>query len=100
MLTEKIRPDLPRISLEPVPEKVELSFHEQTIPGGVGDAISLVTKFIKGPFLVLLGDNLLIKNHVGANKSGPKFASSSCKKLVEYILQEWTCLLWNLRSSG
>ena len=79
------RPDLPRISLEPVPEKVELSFHEQTIPGGVGDAISLVTKFIKGPFLVLLGDNLLIKNHVGANKSGPKFASSSCKKLVDYF---------------
>ncbi len=79
------RPDLPRISLEPVPEKVELSFHEQTIPGGVGDAISLVTKFIKGPFLVLLGDNLLIKNHIGANKSGPKFASSSCKKLVDYF---------------
>ena len=89
-LTEKsdwiktVRPDLPRMALEPIPEKVELFFHEQFEPGGVGDAISLVTDFIKGPFLVLLGDNLLIENHISPQKSGSEFASNSCKKLVEY----------------
>ena len=80
---EKIRPDLPRIALGPVPSGVELFFHEQIKPGGVGDAISIVTKHIKGPFLVILGDNLLIKDHVGPYKSGTDFASDASRKLVE-----------------
>jgi len=80
-----IRPDLPRIALEPIPEGVEIIIHEQIEPGGVGDAILLATKEIDGPFLVLLGDNLLIKEHNSPQNSGPRFASSSCKKMVDYF---------------
>ena len=81
---DQIRPDLPRISLQPVPNDVEILLHEQVEPGGVGDAISIVAKLLKGPFLVILGDNLLIKNHVGPKKSGIEFASGASKKLVDY----------------
>jgi UTP--glucose-1-phosphate uridylyltransferase len=81
---DQIRPDLPRISLQPVPGDVNILLHEQVEPGGVGDAISIVAKLIKGPFLVILGDNLLIKNHIGPEKSGIEFASGASKKLVDY----------------
>ena len=82
-----VRSDLPKISLKPIPENVEVFFYEQTNPGGVGDAISIVANNIEGPFLVLLGDNLLIEDHISPKKSGPDFASKSCKKLVEYFYQ-------------
>ena len=82
--SNSIRPDLPRIALEPIPEGIEIIIHEQIEPGGVGDAILLATSEINGPFLVLLGDNLLINEHIDPKKSGPKFASNSCKKLVDY----------------
>jgi len=86
-LEEEIRSDLPKISLKPIPEEVKIFLHEQVKPGGVGDAISLVTDNIKGPFLVLLGDNLLIEEHISPQKSGPKFAANSCKKLVDYYYE-------------
>jgi len=81
----EIRRDLPRIALNPVPKGIEIIIHEQIHPGGVGDAISLAKKSIKGPFLVLLGDNLLISDHLSNRNSGPKHASNSSKKLVEYF---------------
>jgi len=81
----QIRPDLPRISLQPVPSDVEILLHEQFEPGGVGDAISIVAKLIKSPFLVILGDNLLIKEHVGPENSGVEFASNASKELVDYF---------------
>lgn len=82
---DEIRTDLPRISLHPLPKGVEIIIHEQVNPGGVGDAILLAAETINNPFLVLLGDNLLIKDHICPQKSGPEFASDSCKKMVEYF---------------
>ena len=84
-LNNSIRPDLPRMALNPLPEGVEVIFHEQKSPGGVGDAILVAAKKISGPFLVLLGDNLLIEEHVGPEKSGPENSSNSSKKLVDYF---------------
>lgn len=81
---ENIRQDLPRVALDPVPNNVEILLHEQSNPGGVGDAILCATKYIDGPFLVLLGDNLLIENHVSPQKSGPMDASNGCKLLVDH----------------
>ena len=83
-LDSKIRPDLPRIALNPLPKRVKIIFHEQVIPGGVGDAILAAIRDIEGPFLVLLGDNLLIKNHLSPKHSGPDGASDASKRLVEY----------------
>mgnify|MGYP003687390689 CR=1 FL=1 len=79
-----VRPDLPNITLNPVPDGVDLIFHEQKIAGGVGDAIEIASEEISSPFLVLLGDNLLIKSHDSIYKSGPNSASESSKRLVEY----------------
>ena len=79
-----IRPDLPGIVLNPVPHGVDLIFHEQKIPGGVGDAIEIASRNISNPFLVLLGDNLLLKSHNSIQMSGPDNASESSKQLVEY----------------
>jgi len=84
---ESIRPDLPRIALSPLPKGVEIILHEQVKPGGVGDAILLASKFIKNSFLVLLGDNLLISEHIDPKKSGPEFASGACQRMVKYYNQ-------------
>ena len=82
---DEVRRDLPRVALNPIPQDIEIIFHEQIVPGGVGDAILLAKKTINGPFLVLLGDNLLISDHVGPLKSGPDYASDSSKRLVDYF---------------
>jgi UTP--glucose-1-phosphate uridylyltransferase len=82
-----IRSDLPRIALNPLPEGIKLIFHTQKHRGGVGEAISVALKGIKGPFLVLLGDNILMDKFHSPVNSGPKFASTGCKKLVERFLE-------------
>ena len=86
----EVRRDLPRVALNPIPKGIEIILHEQMHPGGVGDAILLAIKSIKGPFLVILGDNLLIKEHVGPLNSGPEFASNACKKMVDYYNKNGT----------
>ena len=79
---DKIRPDLPRESLRLGLEGVEIIPHIQKSPGGVADAISCSIDSIQGPFLVLLGDMLLVEEHSGPLRSGPSYASSASSKLV------------------
>ena len=74
---DEIRPDLPRESLRLGLEGVEIIPHIQNSPGGVADAISCSIESIKGPFLVLLGDMLVVEEHSGPPHSGPNFASSA-----------------------
>ena len=86
-ISDKIREDLPRISLNAIPEGVELMFHIQKYPGGVGEAISTALEEIKGPFLVLLGDNILLDKFNSPINSGPQHASTGCKKLVDFFMK-------------
>jgi len=78
----EVRPDLPRSSLTPQIEGVEIKIHIQHRPRGVGDAISIALHHIDGAFLVLLGDNLLIKKHRDPAQSGPEHASEASLELV------------------
>ena len=84
---DKIRPDLPRESLRLGLEGVEIIPHIQKSPGGVADAISCSIESIQGPFLVLLGDMLLVEEHSGPLHSGPSYASSASSKLVSMFSQ-------------
>ena len=77
------RDDLPNYSLTMGLDGLEIITHVQPLAGGVGDAISVAIGEINGPFLVLLGDNLLIKEHVGPLESGPTHASGASLALVE-----------------
>ena len=78
-----IRTDLPRDSLRLGLEGLSVIPHIQTNPGGVGDAISAAIDSLDGPFLVLLGDMLLMDRHVGPLDSGPEHASSASSELVD-----------------
>jgi len=77
-----IRTDLPSEALELGHSQVEIIGHIQSEAGGVGDAIAVPLHSIEGPFLVLLGDNLLIKNHIGILESGVDSASEASLDLV------------------
>jgi UTP--glucose-1-phosphate uridylyltransferase len=78
----KVRTELPRESLKLGLEGVRIIPHIQENPGGVADAISTAISRIDGAFLVLLGDMLLMDEHVGPKHSGPEFASSASSRLV------------------
>ena len=78
----EVRAELPRDSLRLGLEGVEIISHVQENPGGVADAISTAIGQIDGPFLVLLGDMLLMDKHVGPKHSGPEFASCASSMLV------------------
>ena len=65
-------------------QDITLRLHEQKYPGGVGDAISSVIDEIEGAFLLMLGDNLLMNEHLSPEKTGPKSGSKSSKKLVDF----------------
>ncbi len=78
----KVRTELPRESLKLGLEGVRIIPHIQENPGGVADAISTAISRIDGAFLVLLGDMLLMDEHVGPKYSGPEFASSASSRLV------------------
>ena len=80
--SDEVRPDLPRESLRLGLEGTEIIPHIQPSPGGVADAISCSIDSIKGPFLVLLGDMLIVEEHSGPLHSGPNYASSASSKLV------------------
>jgi len=79
----EVRVDLPRESLSLGVEGVEIIPHVQTTAGGVADAISVAIKQIDGPFLVLLGDMVILDRHVGPKKSGVKDASGASLELVK-----------------
>ena len=79
----EVRVDLPRESLSLGVEGVEIIPHVQTTAGGVAAAISVAIKQIDGPFLVLLGDMVILDRHVGPKKSGVKDASGASLELVK-----------------
>ena len=79
----KRKVDLPHHALDVIPREIELELHEQREPGGVGDAITAAIDSINGPFLLILGDNLLIKNHMSPQNIGPMSGSKSSKRLVQ-----------------
>jgi UTP--glucose-1-phosphate uridylyltransferase len=84
---DDIRTDLPRISLGLGTESVELIPHIQESALGVADAISQALPSIRGPFLVILGDNLVTNNHPSPMQSGVENASSASLELVESFQQ-------------
>ena len=83
LYNEDDRPDLPRKALTPHSDGLEVLIHIQQRPGGVADAIATAIHEVEGPFLVLLGDNLLISEHSGPMLSGTRYASKACLELVE-----------------
>jgi len=78
-----VRPDLPRDSLSMKIDGVEIIPHVQLSAGGVADAISVALEEIEGPFLVILGDMLILEEHLSPSLAGPDRGSSASKKLVE-----------------
>ena len=82
LLGQGVRDDLPRDSLSLSVKGIEVIPHIQIEAGGIADAISAAIDRIKGPFLVLLGDMLMMENHVGPKKSGSEYASGASMKLV------------------
>ena len=63
-------------------EGLEIIPHIQEHPGGVADAISTAIESVEGPFLVLLGDMLLLEEHWGPLHSGTSYASDASSELV------------------
>ena len=83
----EVRDDLPRESLTLGHDGVEVIPYVQKNAGGVADAISVAIDQVDGPFLVLLGDMVIIGDHYGPSQSGPKFASEASVKLVSNFQQ-------------
>jgi UTP--glucose-1-phosphate uridylyltransferase len=74
-----LRSDLER-SLFHITEGLEVHTHLQLEPKGVGNAIEAALGAIDGPFLVMLGDNLMMDVHAPTTAYAPSMAS---KHLVE-----------------
>ena len=83
IFSEDARLDLHKSALTPLSGELAIIMHVQESPGGVGDAIRVAINSIEGPFLLLLGDNLLLKNHFGPCQSGPENGSDASLKLVK-----------------
>lgn len=77
------RPELPEIVFKPIPDDIELFVAIQEKARGLGDAISSALVNVDGPFLVLLGDNLIMRNHPIPAGLGIEEASKASKLLVE-----------------
>lgn len=77
------RPDISKELLSPFID-VEVLVHVQHIPRGFGDALSCALHAINGPFMVLLGDNILLDSYTDSTNYSPSNAS---KILVEAYRQ-------------
>ena len=73
------RPDISKELLSPFAD-VEVLVHVQETPRGFGDALSCALGSINGPFMVLLGDNILMDSYSTASNYA---ASNASKILVE-----------------
>ena len=73
------RPDISKELLSPFAD-VEVLVHVQEVPRGFGDALSCALDSISGPFMVLLGDNILLDSYSSVSNYNPSNAS---KILVE-----------------
>lgn len=82
-----LRPDLPKLTLQPLPVNVELSVHIQEEARGMADAVFQASDTFSGPFIVLLGDNLLMDQHVDLKSISLDNASSASLQLVERFNQ-------------
>ncbi len=80
---EHKRPDIDSKILSPFSD-VEVFIHIQKIAKGFGDALSCALHVIKGPFMVLLGDNILLDSFTSSSNYAPSTAS---KILVEAHLR-------------
>ena len=79
---DTVRPDLPRIAIDPNENPIGIYIHIQETAGGVGDAIATAMHDISGYFLVLLGDNILMNRHNSPELSGADFGSEASLELV------------------
>lgn len=70
----KKRPDIDTELLSPFNE-VEVKLHVQKVPRGFGDALSCALESISGPFMVLLGDNILLDSYTSVSDYLPSNAS-------------------------
>lgn len=77
------RPDMHAQHLDPG-VNVEVLIHEQQEQRGMGDAIACALHAVQGPFLILLGDNLLMTEHRATGVLAPSTAS---RDLVEAFEQ-------------
>ena len=81
---QKIRNEIPSNFLNPL-ENINLQIHIQETQLGFANAISYALNEVKGPFLVLLGDNILINEHLPptTNKSRSNASLNLIKKFNE-----------------
>ncbi len=83
---KKIRPDLSENILNPIKD-VKFHVHIQKEQLGFANAISYAIESISGPFLVLLGDNLLMKSHLPPTVKIKTPRSNASLKLIEKYKQ-------------
>ena len=77
-----MRTDLPPEALCIRIPGVEIIPRIQRDARGVGDALSVALGDIRGPFLALLGDMVILEDHQSPQFAGPRFGSSTSEKLV------------------
>ena len=65
-------------------EGIEVYIHTQHEQKGLGHAIMMAREAITGPFLVLLGDNILTSNHASLNE----FEASNISKQLVQLYEE------------
>ena len=68
-------------------EGVEVFYHTQYEQKGLGHAIMMARDGIQGPFLVLLGDNILTSNHAALHEFMPSDVSKQLVELYEEHMQ-------------
>ena len=68
-------------------EEVEVFYHTQYEQKGLGHAIMMARDGIQGPFLVLLGDNILTSNHAALHEFMPSNVSKQLVELYEEHMQ-------------
>ena len=68
-------------------EGVEVFYHTQYEQKGLGHAIMMARDGIQGPFLVLLGDNILTSNHAALHEFMPSNVSKQLVELYEEHMQ-------------
>jgi UTP--glucose-1-phosphate uridylyltransferase len=83
---QQIRNDLPPDILNPL-EDMKLHIHIQKEQLGFANAISYALDSIDGPFLVLLGDNILMSKHLSPTTTLEQTRSNASLKLVEQFNQ-------------
>ena len=79
---QQMRADLPADILNPLKD-MKLHIHIQEEQLGFANAISYALDFIDGPFLVLLGDNILMKKHLPSTITLEQARSNASLNLVE-----------------